>query len=109
MMKKVGIVTIHKINNFGAVEQAFALNYYLRKLGYDVTIFEKENFLGGILMYGIPDYRLSKKIVTEVIEDLLELGIKVELNTILLSNDCVQEDFGNKNLSRKNHVCSEGC
>lgn len=35
-MKKVGIITIHKINNYGAVEQAFALNQYLRKLGYDV-------------------------------------------------------------------------
>lgn len=35
-MKKVGIVTIHKINNYGAVEQAYALNRYLRDKGYDV-------------------------------------------------------------------------
>lgn len=35
-MKKVGIVTIHKINNYGAVEQAYALNQYLRNQGYDV-------------------------------------------------------------------------
>ena len=82
-----------KVAIIGSGPSGIACAVELRKLGYDVTIFEKENFLGGILMYGIPEYRLSKKIVAEVIEDLLELGIKVEVNTILLSNDSIKKDF----------------
>ena len=73
-----------KIAIIGSGPSGIACAVDLRKLGYDVTIFEKENYLGGILMYGIPEYRLSKKLVTDVINDLLELGIKVKLNTILI-------------------------
>lgn len=72
-----------KIAIIGSGPSGIACAVELRKLGYDVTIFEKENYLGGILMYGIPEYRLPKKIVTNVINDLLELGIKVRLNTVL--------------------------
>jgi len=82
-----------KIAIIGAGPSGIACAVDLRKLGYDVTVFEKENFLGGILMYGIPEYRLPKKLVTDVIDDLLDLGIKVELNTILLSNNYVQEEL----------------
>ena len=74
-----------KIAIIGAGPSGIACAVDLRKLGYDVTIYERENYLGGILMYGIPEYRLPKELVTEVIQDLLDLGIKVELNTILSS------------------------
>jgi len=77
--KKVAIV--------GAGPAGISCAVDLRKLGYDVTIFEKETFLGGILMYGIPEYRLSKQLVTEVINDLLEMGIHVEYNTMLSKNN----------------------
>lgn len=87
-----------KVAIVGAGPSGITCAVELRKLGYDVTIFERENFLGGILMYGIPEYRLSKKIVTDVIEDLLELGIKVELNTILKSEDY---DAYNKEINQK--------
>ena len=72
-----------KIAIIGGGPAGIACAVDLRKLGYNVTIFEKENFLGGILMYGIPEYRLRKELVTNVINDLLELGINVEYNVIL--------------------------
>ena len=78
-----------KIAVIGSGPSGIACAVDLRLLGYDVTIFEKENYLGGILMYGIPEYRLPKKIVTEVINDLIELGIKIQLNTILKSKSYV--------------------
>lgn len=99
-----------KVAIIGSGPSGIACAVELRKLGYDVTIFEKENFLGGILMYGIPDYRLSKKIVAEVIEDLLEFGIKVELNTILLSNDYEKKDvdkFENKKIITLENLLSQ--
>lgn len=59
---------------------------FLAKEGIDVTIYEKYNYLGGILMHGIPEFRLSKDIVKKSIENILELGIKVEYNKILGQN-----------------------
>ena len=51
--------------------------YTLLLAGCDVTIYEKEKQLGGILTYGIPDFRLDKKIVNDVIDTIKELGAKV--------------------------------
>lgn len=76
-----------KIAIVGSGPAGIACAVELRKLGYDVTMFEKENYLGGILMYGIPEYRLPKEIVRDTINDLLEMGIKVKLNTILMKAD----------------------
>ena len=76
-----------KVAIIGGGPAGIACAVDLRKLGYDVTIFEKEVYLGGILMYGIPEYRLSKKLVTDVIDDLIELGIHVKLNTILTTEE----------------------
>ncbi len=53
--------------------------YDLRKEGFEVTIFEKEKKLGGILNYGIPDFRLEKEYVNNIIEELKQLGVKFEL------------------------------
>jgi len=51
---------------------------FLRKYGYDVTIYEKQKDLGGILKRGIPEFRLEKSIVEKTINQILSLGIKVE-------------------------------
>ncbi|MFA7637629.1 MAG: NADPH-dependent glutamate synthase [Monoglobales bacterium] len=67
----------------------------LAKLGYDVTIFEAFHTPGGVLMYGIPQFRLPKEIVTKEIESLKEMGVKIELNSVvgrLLSVDELLED-----------------
>ena len=56
----------------------------LAKLGYDVTIFEALNKAGGVLVYGIPEFRLPKKEIVETeINKLKALGVKIELNVIV--------------------------
>ncbi|MCL2005523.1 MAG: NADPH-dependent glutamate synthase [Planctomycetaceae bacterium] len=52
-------------------------------LGYDVTIFEAFHKPGGVLMYGIPEFRLPKTIVEYEIEGLKNLGVKIELNQVV--------------------------
>jgi len=51
---------------------------YLAKFGHDVTIYEQEEHLGGILNYGIPDFRLNKKITKDAIQKITDLGIKTK-------------------------------
>ena len=55
----------------------------LAKMGYDVTIFEALHEAGGVLVYGIPEFRLPKeKVVKKEIENVLSLGVKIETNVI---------------------------
>ena len=56
---------------------------FLAKEGINVTIYDKYNELGGILLHGIPEVRLPKEIVKETINRILELGIEVKYNQIL--------------------------
>ena len=53
---------------------------FLAKKGIHVKIYEKHSKLGGLLVYGIPDFRLDRKIVQDTIEKILELGIEFETN-----------------------------
>ena len=55
----------------------------LRKLGYDVTIFELFHVAGGVLMYGIPEFRLPKDIVQREISALEAMGVEVEVNKVV--------------------------
>ena len=50
--------------------------YELKKNGYDVTIYEKDKEFGGILRYGIPDFRLSKNIIQNIISNLKKMGVE---------------------------------
>lgn len=51
--------------------------------GYDITIFEAEEKIGGILYYGIPEYRLPKKILSKLRNVLIKLGVKIRPNTMI--------------------------
>ncbi len=55
----------------------------MRRLGYDVTIFEALHEYGGVLKYGIPDFRLPKDIVEKEIEKLTNLGVKLQKNVLI--------------------------
>jgi len=55
----------------------------LAKQGYDVTIFEAFHKPGGVLVYGIPEFRMPKKIVDAEIQNLKALGVKIETNVIV--------------------------
>jgi NADPH-dependent glutamate synthase beta subunit-like oxidoreductase len=54
--------------------------YHLRRLGYEVTLFESRSELGGLLRYGIPEYRLARAVVEGEIGRILDLGVEVRLD-----------------------------
>ena len=69
----------------------------LAKKGYDVTIYEAFHTAGGVLMYGIPEFRLPKDIVQKEIENLKKMGVKIETNMVIGKTVLVDElfeDFG---------------
>ena len=55
----------------------------LAKLGYDVTVFEALHTAGGVLVYGIPEFRLPKAIVRKEIDTLKAIGVKIETNMVI--------------------------
>lgn len=65
----------------------------LAKLGYDVTVYEAFHTAGGVLMYGIPEFRLPKDIVQKEIENLKKMGVKIETNVIIGRTLTVDELF----------------
>ena len=87
---------ISKINDFlkqtikvaivGGGPTGLTCGAFLAKQGVQVTIYERYDFLGGLLMYGIPDFRLSKDVVKNTIQNILDLGIEVIYNQKLGEN-----------------------
>ncbi len=76
--KKVAIV--------GGGPAGLTCGAFLAKNGIKVTIYERYDFLGGLLIYGIPEFRLDKKIVKNTIKNILDLGIDVKYNQVLGKN-----------------------
>lgn len=65
----------------------------LAQRDYDVTIFEQNDQVGGILRYGIPEFRLPKTIIDRLTEKMLEMGIKIKPNTTIGANITVDDLF----------------
>lgn len=69
----------------------------LAKLGYDVTIFEAFHVPGGVLMYGIPEFRLPKALVQKEIDTVRDLGVKIMTNMVigkvLSLDELIEEGF----------------
>ena len=55
----------------------------LAKLGYEVTVFEAFHTAGGVLSYGIPEFRLPKRVVREEVENLKQMGVNVMTNMVI--------------------------
>ncbi len=55
----------------------------LAKLGYEVTVYEALHLAGGVLVYGIPEFRLPKAIVQKEIDNLKALGVRIETNMVI--------------------------
>lgn len=73
----------HKAAVIGSGPSGLACAGDLAKKGYDVTVFEALHVAGGVLSYGIPEFRLPKTIVQKEIEGLKALGVKIETNTVV--------------------------
>jgi NADH-quinone oxidoreductase subunit F len=70
-----------KVAVAGAGPAGLSCAYFLRRMGYSVTIFEKEERAGGMMAYAIPEYRLPKDILEDEINWVLETGIELRTNT----------------------------
>ncbi|UCF73720.1 MAG: FAD-dependent oxidoreductase [Deltaproteobacteria bacterium] len=75
--------TGHKVAIVGSGPAGLTAAFYLKKMGHQVTVFESRPLPGGMMRYGIPDYRLPLSIVEKEIQDILELGIGLETNKTL--------------------------
>ena len=87
----------HKVAVIGSGPSGLTCAGDLARLGYDVTIFEALHVAGGVLVYGIPEFRLPKKIVELEINGLKALGVKIQTNVVigrsLSIDDLFEEGF----------------
>ncbi len=87
----------HKVAVIGSGPAGLTCAGDLAKKGYDVTVFEALHLAGGVLVYGIPEFRLPKSIVQKEVDTLKELGVKIETNMVIgrvLSIDELMDDQG---------------
>ena len=75
-----------KVAIVGGGPAGLSCSYELIKNGIKSVVFEKENVLGGILSYGIPDFRLEKEIIEDIIQKLKDLGVEFKLGQVLGEN-----------------------
>ena len=73
----------HKVAIVGSGPAGLTCAGDLAKLGYDVTIYEAFHTAGGVLMYGIPEFRLPKAIVQKEIQTLKDLGVEIMTNMVI--------------------------
>ena len=87
----------HKVAIIGAGPSGLTAAGDLAKLGYKVTVYEALHLAGGVLVYGIPEFRLPKAIVQKEIEGLQAMGVDIETNMVIgkvLTIDELMQDYG---------------
>ena len=73
----------HKVAVLGSGPSGLTCAGDLAKLGYEVTVFEALHSAGGVLMYGIPEFRLPKKIVQKEIDQLKQMGVTINTDMVM--------------------------
>lgn len=73
----------HKVAVVGAGPSGLACAGDLARKGYEVTVFEAFHTAGGVLIYGIPEFRLPKKIVEDEINTIKQLGVEIKTNMVI--------------------------
>lgn len=91
----INLINSHKIAVIGCGPSGLACASELLKFGYDVTIFEALHEPGGVLSYGIPEFRLPRNILKKEIENLVKKGLKIEKNIIIGKSLSIQNLFEN--------------
>lgn len=81
----------HRVAVVGSGPSGLACAGDLAKKGYEVTVFEALHLSGGVLVYGIPEFRLPKTIVQKEIDTLKALGVKVETNAVIGKSMSIDE------------------
>ena len=84
----------HKVAVVGAGPAGLTCAGDLARMGYEVTVFEALHTAGGVLMYGIPEFRLPKTIVQKEIDTLKDLGVEFVLNFVVGRSETIDELFG---------------
>ncbi len=87
----------HKVAVVGSGPAGLTCAGDLARLGYEVTVFEALHVAGGVLVYGIPEFRLPKAIVQKEVDNLKALGVKVETNMVIgrvLTIEELKEEYG---------------
>lgn len=83
----------HKVAVVGSGPAGLTCAGDLARLGYQVTVFEALHVAGGVLMYGIPEFRLPKTIVQSEIDGLRKLGVEIDCDTVIGKTLTVDELF----------------
>ncbi len=83
----------HKVAIVGAGPAGLTCAGDLRNMGYDVTVFEVLHTAGGVLMYGIPEFRLPKAIVQKEIDTLKAKGVEFVLNFVVGRTETIDDLF----------------
>ena len=83
----------HRVAVVGSGPSGLTCAGDLAKKGYEVTVFEALHTAGGVLVYGIPEFRLPKKIVAKEVDTLEKLGVKIETNVVIGKTLTVDELF----------------
>ena len=83
----------HRVAIIGSGPSGLTCAGDLAKGGFDVTVFEALHTAGGVLVYGIPEFRLPKAIVKKEVETLKKLGVKIETNVVIGKTLTVDELF----------------
>ncbi|MBP5353557.1 MAG: NADPH-dependent glutamate synthase [Lachnospiraceae bacterium] len=84
----------HRVAIVGSGPSGLTCAGDLAKKGYDVTVFEALHTAGGVLVYGIPEFRLPKSIVAKEVDSLKALGVTFETNVIIGKTLTIDELFG---------------
>ena len=84
----------HRVAVVGSGPSGLTCAGDLAKKGYEVTVFEALHTAGGVLVYGIPEFRLPKAIVAKEVDTLKKLGVNVETNVVIGKTLTVDELFG---------------
>ena len=83
----------HKVAVVGSGPAGLTCAGELARMGYEVTVFEALHLPGGVLVYGIPEFRLPKDIVAREVDTLRSLGVKIETNVVIGKSRTVDELF----------------